>query len=777
MKRHIIISALFAAAAFCSCVKENLEPKQSNPNAIKLVFEGEFSAGTKVQYGDAVDGVHALTWSAGDAIGIFSYDQTETFNNNIQAVLHESSANTTLGVFVPVDEIVSIPSEEEGGEPTEGLIQLTYPQSNNEQFVIYYPFKKGTEINVDDGCIHSTVTTDQPQQQLGDRKVIQNGIATAVANVKAAEGKATFALTHRLAYVCIKAASSEFAGYQLHSVLMYDKNETAALAGGYTIEPLEGVVTLKEGAGKSSVRVEVKNHDFTSAPESNEVYLTVLPGDYSSADINFVVTFINAQGATKTIPVAFDKKCKFPAGSLTTIDLGEITSSMASAYPWFEVSETRDLLGRWAYGSQNTYMAMKPWQEPGTTVPANKVTIDVKPRGDFSKVREPKYWGILVSSEMGDPGRAGSRPLLSVDGTAATASKSTPVNMNPVSTFAPVGSFIPVNSDYTIDVYVLPTSERLKADGSNRDNKFGRWGSVAIFDENYELIWSFMINGYQEGDAPKDVQYPGFAMMDRFLGVGNGNDKAAAEGWFDANSPAYFQWGRKDPLNYSSSNALDILYVVNGHKERIADIGDHASTPTMKIAGYEQWYQGDVRYDLWGGSNNTEDWYDPNAKGHKTIYDPCPEGYRIPDAKVFAEIKAKGEFWEFKNGHAMQVTDPESADYHINPNSPWASPVPYESNRNHSVLAYPLGGDKYDYWPFLGYIGNGAPNGKYTDGRAASTHCHALYAWSNASTYSAMSKNLGRAACLEYCYFSAKIEQRTDMNQSYGFPVRCQKED
>ena len=184
MKRHLIISALFAAAALCSCVKENLEPKQSNPNAVKLVFEGGFAPSTKVQFGDAVDGVHGLTWSAGDAIGIFSYDQTETFNDNIQATLHESSANTTLGVFVPVDEIVSIPSEEEGGEPTEGLIQLTYPQSSDEMFVIYYPFKKGTAINVDDGCIHSRIALDQPQQELGDRKVIQNGIATAVANVK-----------------------------------------------------------------------------------------------------------------------------------------------------------------------------------------------------------------------------------------------------------------------------------------------------------------------------------------------------------------------------------------------------------------------------------------------------------------------------------------------------------------------------------------------------------------------------------------------------------------
>lgn len=777
MKRHIIISAFLAAAALCSCVEENLEPAQTSGNGVKLIFEGDFGAQTKVQFGDAVDGVHALSWSEGDAIGIFSYDQTETQNNNIKATLHESTIGENKGVFVPVDEIVMIPSEEEGGEPTEGLIQIQYPQSSDETFVVYYPFKKGTSINVDDGCIHSSVPADQKQDKLGDRKVVHNGIATAVADVKAASGKATFSLTHRLAYIAVKASSTEFSGYQLHGVQMFDKSGVAALGGDIAIEPLEGIVTLKEGTGRSSVRVDVANHDFSATPENSELYLTVLPGDYSTADIYFVVTFVNAAGASKTIPVEFDKVCKFPAGSLTSIDLGNITSAMAEKWPWFEVSETRDLLKRWAYGSQNTYMAMKPWQEPGSTVPANKVTIDVKPRGDFSKVREPKYYGILVSSEMGDPGRAGTRPFLSVDGVNSVSSRSTPVNMNSVSTFAPVGQFVPVKADYTIDVYVLPTSERLREDGSNRDDKFGRWGSVAIFDENYELIWSYMINGYQEGDAPKDVQYPGFAMMDRFLGVGNGNEKAAKEGWFDGNSPAYFQWGRKDPLNYSSSNALDILFVVNGHKERIADLGDHSYTPTMRIAGYEQWYQGELRYDLWGGSNNTEDWYDPNAKGRKTVYDPCPEGYRVPDAKVFAEIKSKGEFWEFKNGHKMQVTDPASPDCHIKTDSPWATPVPYESNKNHSVLAYPLGGGNYDYWPFLGYIGNGAANGKYTDGRAASTHCHALYAWSNASTFSAMSKNLGRAACLEYCYFSAKIEQRSDMNMSYGFPVRCQKED
>ena len=195
---------MFAAAALCSCVKENLEPSASG-NAVKILFEGDFAPSTKVQYGDAVGGEHPLTWSEGDAIGIFSYSQEETTNENIQAVLRPNSAGATKGVFVPQDVIIKIPSEVEGEEPTEGILQLEYPQLNNETWVVYYPYKAGTTISVDDGCIHSTLSHDQFQEALGDRKICQNGLATAKADVRAGVNNASFSLTHRLAYVCVKA--------------------------------------------------------------------------------------------------------------------------------------------------------------------------------------------------------------------------------------------------------------------------------------------------------------------------------------------------------------------------------------------------------------------------------------------------------------------------------------------------------------------------------------------------------------------------------------------
>lgn len=743
MKKYITVPILFAAAiAMSSCMKEELQPEATSGNGRTIVFEGDFAVSTKIQFNDAEDGIHTLTWSEGDAIGIFSYDQTETQNNNIQATLHSSTVGVSKGIFIPQDEIITIPPTEEGGEPTEGIISIEFPEASDEQFAIYYPYKKGTALNVDDGSLHSTVAPVQEQDRVGDRKVLANGFATAVANVKAGSEKATFALEHKLAYISIKATSSEFTGYQLHGVQLFDKNGSAHLTGEFAINPVNGNFSLV-GEGGSSVRVNVKNHDFSAAPEKNELYLAVLPGDYSSADMYVVVTFINADGATKTVPMKFDKKCNFPAGSLTTIDLGDITSE-DNAFPWYEISEDRDLLGLWAYGSQNTYMAMRPETEGNST----QVVIDVKARGDFSQLKEPKYYSLLVPSDMGDPSvnwTAGIRWFLSLDGTTEQNALSGAIN--------PVYSN--VSSDYTISVYVLDQTVGT-----------GRWGTVAIYDENHELLWSYMVIGYKEGDEPKDVQYPGFAMMDRFLGQANGNKLSAEKGDFDIGI-AFFQWGRKDPFPWTNTNGL-AMYTIQA--EQFETVGECTKNPTLRIGANDKWYAGDVRWDLWGGFNNTTDWYDPACGGAKTVYDPCPEGYRIPDGKVFKEVGDNTEIWEVAGAHNTQVTDPDSPNYHIKPDSPFTA-------KKFSVLAYEVAPGEYDYWPFLGYIANKGNN--YTDGRASSITNRYMYAWGNSSTYASMSTNNYRGLSFEYSYWSSgpSFNTRHDMFMCYGFPVRCQKDD
>lgn len=169
------------------------------------------------------------------------------------------------------------------------------------------------------------------------------------------------------------------------------------------------------------------------------------------------------------------------------------------------------------------------------------------------------------------------------------------------------------------------------------------------------------------------------------------------------------------------------------------------------------WQATSHRTDLWGGENNTTDWYDPSGVGHKTIYDPCPAGYRVPDAKVLQEVGAKAERWEISNGLALQ--DKEA----INSNSPFASTF--------STLAYPLGEGKYDYWPYAG--AKWGSNNNWGN-RTASPNKHAAIYWANSVDPTAT--NVG--VMLEYCYFSAEVQMnnRHTSSRAHGFAIRCQKE-
>ena len=166
---------------------------------------------------------------------------------------------------------------------------------------------------------------------------------------------------------------------------------------------------------------------------------------------------------------------------------------------------------------------------------------------------------------------------------------------------------------------------------------------------------------------------------------------------------------------------------------------------------------GERRTDLWGGVNNTSNWYDANATGHKTIYDPCPEGYRVPDARVFKEVEDKAERWEISNGSEYQTTDVIKSD------SPFAS--------TYSTLAYPLGDGKYDYWPYAG--AKWGSNNNWGN-RTASPNKHAAIYWANSVDPTAT--NLG--VMMEYCYFSSavNVNSRQTASRAQAFAVRCQKE-
>ena len=148
---------------------------------------------------------------------------------------------------------------------------------------------------------------------------------------------------------------------------------------------------------------------------------------------------------------------------------------------------------------------------------------------------------------------------------------------------------------------------------------------IAAKDAEGNILWSWHI---WLTDQPQGQEYYNNAgtMMDRNLGA-----TSATPGDVGALGLLY-QWGRKDPFLGSSSISSDVIamstitwpsYVLSD--SNYGTIEYAIANPTTFIAcnDYYDWY-----YTGSGLSDNTR-WTDSSSA--KSIYDPCPPGWRIPD--------------------------------------------------------------------------------------------------------------------------------------------------
>lgn len=158
------------------------------------------------------------------------------------------------------------------------------------------------------------------------------------------------------------------------------------------------------------------------------------------------------------------------------------------------------------------------------------------------------------------------------------------------------------------------------------------------------------------------------------------------------------------------------------------------------------WYLGawtgartDRKDDFWGNPNESSTYLNP-SDGHKSIYDPCPKGYRVVSPRVLDEIEQKGEFVK------------QSAT---------------------AVFKYCYDGTNYAYWPLAGckWGSNGGNNGNNT-GLDASKGAACYWSNSSASSYG-NDKDQG-ATSLYY-----KVSDKTwthSSGRSHAFSVRCMKD-
>lgn len=142
-----------------------------------------------------------------------------------------------------------------------------------------------------------------------------------------------------------------------------------------------------------------------------------------------------------------------------------------------------------------------------------------------------------------------------------------------------------------------------------------------------QVIWSWHIwipatTIETIGDYSVSKKY----LMDRNLGAIVPAEVPAGDGTVDIRSVGlYYQWGRKDPFVGYKWGAASTEVAVSGQAARNAGkietqvtIDETIASPASFIAFKGDWLSGAHNNELWGQS------------GDKTIYDPCPEGYRVP---------------------------------------------------------------------------------------------------------------------------------------------------
>lgn len=265
----------------------------------------------------------------------------------------------------------------------------------------------------------------------------------------------------------------------------------------------------------------------------------------------------------------------------------------------------------------------------------------------------------------------------------------------------------PASADILWQEASTPISN-LKYDATTKKISFLYTGTegnavIAARDADSTIIWSWHI---WCTDQPSEIIYgqEDGVMMDRNLGAVSATPgDPGALGLF-------YQWGRKDPFRGSSSINDNVLTETTiewpGRVESNSTNGTieySVSNPTTFISvnytNYDWYYTGETT------TNNTR-W-----NSTKTIYDPCPIGWRVPDGGT-------GNIWEKADFANTYIYDSNLKGYtFFNAQNSWYPLTGYLSYNNANLVSVGYDGGAWSCTPLndhSAYELQLNPNSRYT---------------------------------------------------------------
>lgn len=157
---------------------------------------------------------------------------------------------------------------------------------------------------------------------------------------------------------------------------------------------------------------------------------------------------------------------------------------------------------------------------------------------------------------------------------------------------------------------------------------------IAAKDNSGAILWSWhiwMVKDYDPVASAQTYYRNAGTMMDRNLGAVNTDSK------LQSSTGLFYQWGRKDPFVGKGKFIGDKPDPASSRSTTgtIAYATQHPTTFILLNPDNEDWLYTGTISDRWGEA--------------KTIYDPCPEGWKVPvggENGIWA--KARGSFQDFQ---------------------------------------------------------------------------------------------------------------------------------
>ena len=567
-----------------------------------------------------------FTWASNSIVGLYS-DTVAVKAQNLQCPI---VGYADIRYDEEGNPLPYTPSQYEGQK----VARFTTPEMDlikgKNKFMVYYPWSKDLVYTA--GVIYGLeIPSEQTQPAAnvaGD--CFYYGTAEGIAVVDEFFG---FSMNPVSALLKVNISSTELAGYELNRVTIYDDKGEAALGGGFNINVKTGAIKVLKTY--STIATTIRKPAVLQPGESQAVYLNALPGDFTGKDIWVVIEMSGDKGVV-TLPIKRND-FKFEAGATTEISLNNLKASDCSV-AWYCPVENRHLTGgRYAYGEANCFFIQcKNGQtytgasyQPNAAYPES-VTIDYRPRGDFSKVEDPAgctfEWARLGALADGQVNGSGAIYTPRVTGYESSAVDPTAFEI------------IQNEAAYTVTV---------------RNTGAFAGAPVLLMIKNGKILWAFSFwNIAADGTKVEGIPVSGTSV--ELANIDLGTSSSQYDNWIANKSGTnpdpvfrttyFYLWGRPTPTFWTTywtirwkgvdGNCPGLVGPMSLEQSLANPLGQvFAEQLNTDMPNWLDMPEGQEIGDLWGNCTK-----DSTTVGRKTIYDPCPKGWRVADAAAYVAI-------------------------------------------------------------------------------------------------------------------------------------------